>query len=165
MRGVHHAQNKKALPAGIPGLNSGAGRTPEELSREFEPSAQSISNWVAQAYRAGGKRVRTVAQGEPAAEARARDTVKSRGRGRSGDGAEFKAVCEFMKAQAQSGESNPVELQALSEPIGRLRQRLRGGDAGFRQLPDPVAVIEQAASDIPNAPSVMGVSKLEALLL
>ena len=25
------------------------GRTPEELSREFEPSAQSIRNWVAQA--------------------------------------------------------------------------------------------------------------------
>jgi len=25
-----------------------SGRTPEELSREFEPSAQSISNWVRQ---------------------------------------------------------------------------------------------------------------------
>jgi transposase len=33
-----------------------AGRTPEELSREFEPTAQSISNWVAQADRDGGKR-------------------------------------------------------------------------------------------------------------
>ena len=33
-----------------------AGRTPEELSREFEPSAQSISNWVAQADREAGKR-------------------------------------------------------------------------------------------------------------
>ena len=26
-----------------------AGRTPEELAREFEPSAQTIVNWVAQA--------------------------------------------------------------------------------------------------------------------
>jgi len=26
-----------------------AGRTPEELSREFEPSAQAIHNWVNQA--------------------------------------------------------------------------------------------------------------------
>lgn len=26
-----------------------AGRTPEELAREFEPTAQSIRNWVAQA--------------------------------------------------------------------------------------------------------------------
>ena len=33
-----------------------AGRTPEELSREFEPTAQSIHNWVAQAGRDGGKR-------------------------------------------------------------------------------------------------------------
>jgi transposase len=33
-----------------------SGRTPEELSREFEPSAQSIRNWVAQADRDEGKR-------------------------------------------------------------------------------------------------------------
>ncbi len=33
-----------------------AGRTPEELSREFEPSAQSIWNWVRQAERDGGTR-------------------------------------------------------------------------------------------------------------
>jgi len=33
-----------------------AGRTPEELSKEFEPTAQSISNWVAQADRNSGKR-------------------------------------------------------------------------------------------------------------
>ena len=33
-----------------------AARTPEELSREFEPTAQSIINWVAQADRDEGKR-------------------------------------------------------------------------------------------------------------
>ena len=33
-----------------------AGRSPEELSGEFEPSAQSISNRVAEAERDGGKR-------------------------------------------------------------------------------------------------------------
>lgn len=33
-----------------------AGRTPEELSREFEPTAQSIANWVAQADRDAGRR-------------------------------------------------------------------------------------------------------------
>jgi transposase len=33
-----------------------AGRTPEELSREFEPSAQAIRNWVEQAERDGGRR-------------------------------------------------------------------------------------------------------------
>lgn len=33
-----------------------AGRTPEELAREFEPSAESIRNWVKQADRDGGRR-------------------------------------------------------------------------------------------------------------
>ena len=32
------------------------GRDPEELAKEFEPTAQSIRNWVAQADRDGGKR-------------------------------------------------------------------------------------------------------------
>ena len=31
-----------------------AGRTPEELAKEFEPSAQTIRNWVAQADRDAG---------------------------------------------------------------------------------------------------------------
>lgn len=33
-----------------------AGRTPEGLSREFEPTAQSIRNWVVQADRDEGRR-------------------------------------------------------------------------------------------------------------
>jgi transposase len=33
-----------------------AGRTPEELAREFEPSAQAIRNWVCQAERDEGLR-------------------------------------------------------------------------------------------------------------
>ena len=32
------------------------GRTPEELAREFEPTAQAIRNWVAQAARDDGRR-------------------------------------------------------------------------------------------------------------
>ena len=34
-----------------------SGRTPEELAREFEPTAQSISSWVKQAERDAGKRI------------------------------------------------------------------------------------------------------------
>ena len=34
----------------------GTGRTPESLSREFEPSAQAIHNWVRQAERDDGRR-------------------------------------------------------------------------------------------------------------
>ena len=32
-----------------------AGRTPEEVAREFEPTAQSIRNWVAQSERNAGR--------------------------------------------------------------------------------------------------------------
>jgi len=34
------------------------GRTPEELARQFEPSAQAIPNWVRQADRDDGRRQR-----------------------------------------------------------------------------------------------------------
>jgi hypothetical protein len=34
-----------------------SGRTPEELAREFEPTAQSIATWVKQAERDAGKRI------------------------------------------------------------------------------------------------------------
>ena len=33
-----------------------SGRSPDELAREFEPSAQTIRNWVAQADRDDGRR-------------------------------------------------------------------------------------------------------------
>ena len=33
-----------------------AGRTPEQLAKEFEPSAQAIRSWVAQADRDEGRR-------------------------------------------------------------------------------------------------------------
>jgi transposase len=33
-----------------------AGRDPDDLAREFEPTAQSIRNWVAQADRSEGRR-------------------------------------------------------------------------------------------------------------
>src|SRR6201993_4345615 len=35
---------------------AGSGRTPEQLAKEFEPSAQAIRNWVAQADRDEGRR-------------------------------------------------------------------------------------------------------------
>ena len=39
-----------------------AGRYPEELAREFEPSAQAIRNWVALADREEGRRREGVTQ-------------------------------------------------------------------------------------------------------
>ena len=40
------------------------GRTPEGLAREFEPSAQAIRNWTAQADRDEGKRGDGLSTGE-----------------------------------------------------------------------------------------------------
>jgi transposase len=42
----------------------GEGRTPEELSRQFEPSAQAIRNWIAQAERDEGRRQDGLTTGE-----------------------------------------------------------------------------------------------------
>ena len=41
-----------------------SGRTPEALAREFEPSAQAIRNWVAQAGRDAGERTDGLRTGE-----------------------------------------------------------------------------------------------------
>lgn len=53
-----------------------AGRTPEELSREFEASAQAIRNWVAQADREGGERTDGLSRQEQEELKRLRREVK-----------------------------------------------------------------------------------------
>jgi transposase len=53
-----------------------SGRTPEELAREFEPSAQAIRNWVAQADRDAGKRSDGLTSAEPEELLRLRREVK-----------------------------------------------------------------------------------------
>ena len=59
MKGVHDAKNTSTY---APEFRQQmvelvrAGRSPEELAREFEPSAQAICNWVAQADRDEGRR-------------------------------------------------------------------------------------------------------------
>ena len=53
-----------------------AGRTPEELSREFEPTAQSIHNWVCQADIDEGRRDDGLTSEERAEVRRLRREVK-----------------------------------------------------------------------------------------
>ncbi len=43
-----------------------AGRTPEDLAEEFEPTPQTIRNWVAQAARDAGQRTDGVTSAEQA---------------------------------------------------------------------------------------------------
>jgi transposase len=53
-----------------------AGRTPEELAAEFEPTAQSIRNWVVQADRDDGRRADGLTSAEKDELARLRREVR-----------------------------------------------------------------------------------------
>jgi transposase len=58
VQGVHDGQDKIALRSRVPSPDGGTGaRRPyaEELATEFEPTAQSIRNWVAQSDRNAGR--------------------------------------------------------------------------------------------------------------
>ena len=54
-----------------------AGRSPEKLAAEFEPTAQSIRNWVAQAERDAGRRTDGVTSEEREELRRLRREVKT----------------------------------------------------------------------------------------
>lgn len=53
-----------------------AGRSPEELAREFEPTAQTISNWLKQADRDDGRRQDGLTTAERQELARIRREIK-----------------------------------------------------------------------------------------
>ena len=161
--GVHDGEDAIAVFGRVPaaaGRLVRAGRTPEELAREFEPSAQAIRNWV----QAGRARRRT-SHGRPddrrargagapaarecAAAGRARDPDKSRGLVRAGDREESERIFEFVSAH-QADVLDPRDVPSA----GRLRQRVlrvaaaddlgasergRGAAAKDRSDPSPVA--------------------------
>jgi transposase len=59
VQGVHDGEDETTLYAGISSPDRRlvrAGRSPEELAQEFEPTAQSIRNWVGQAECDAGRR-------------------------------------------------------------------------------------------------------------
>ena len=53
-----------------------AGRSPEELAKEFEPTSKSIRDWVAQADRDGGRRADGLTSAEREELVRLRREVK-----------------------------------------------------------------------------------------
>jgi transposase len=53
-----------------------AGRTPDELAAEFEPTAQTIRNWIKQAERDNGERSEDLSHDEKAELARLRKENK-----------------------------------------------------------------------------------------
>ena len=121
-----------------------AGRTPEDLAREFEPTAQSISNWVAQADRETGRRTDGLTTTERAELTQLRrenrqlklereNLVKSRGLVRIGDRAEHEAIFGFMKAN-QATYPTPVRGDAPAELGLAGAGRLTGGGSSSAGL-------------------------------
>ena len=106
------------------------GRSPEELGRQFEPSAQTIRNWLRQADRDDGRRadgltteereeVRRLRREVKDAPRRAGHPPKSRGLVRPGDQLAPVQGFEFVKAhQADAPRRHRVP------GAGRLRQRV-----------------------------------------
>ena len=108
-----------------------AGRTPEELSREFEPSAQAIRNWVVQADRDAGRRGDGLSSAEREELRRLKREnrqlrqereilAKSRGLVRSGDRlASAQGIFEFVSANQAH-----YPIATMCRLLGVLRQRL-----------------------------------------
>src|SRR5262247_735574 len=76
------------------------GRTPEELARQFEPSAQAIRNWVRQADRDDGRRqdgLTTVEQEELRRLRRENRTLREERVSRANQAAAFLKISDLIQ--------------------------------------------------------------------
>ena len=105
-----------------------AGRTPEDLAGEFEPTAQSISNWVAQADRDAGRRTDglTTAERTELTRLRRENRQLKVERDILSKAAAWFAQETAPNTKRSSGESESGHLSGSGdEPAaGRLRQRI-----------------------------------------
>jgi transposase len=114
-----------------------AGRTPEESSREYEPTAQSIWNWVRQAERDGGIRQDDLTTEEKAARdlrlgrlRRPKLTMRGAGdresprlaRGNAHAHMTYTPPCSFADDQVTGARSARAECKRdYQEPSGRMQ--------------------------------------------
>ena len=97
-----------------------AGRTPEELSREFEPTAQSIRNWVGQAGLDEGRRDDGLMSVE-------RDELRRLRR----ENRQLREEREILKKPRPGSRGRP----ARSRPGVRVRERAPGRPPGLDDVP------------------------------
>ena len=132
------------------------GRTPDSLSREFEPTAQSIWNWIRQAERDEGTRTDGLTTEEKEELRRLRREVrvlreekeilkKSRGLVRSGDRIDAPRAFEFVSDhRAEFAVKRMCRLLGVSTQrllrvvqAGAVRAILRGPGAAKPDRGDP----------------------------
>ena len=141
-----------------------AGRGPEELAKEFEPSAQAIRNWVAQADR-DGRRADGLTTAEREELNRLRREIrqlklerrsKSRGLVRSGDGCDPAEGFQFVS------ENRAVTHRRDVPHLGRLPQRLLrvGEAAGLCASPGAALTAEIRAAHAASRPYGAPLSRL-----
>ena len=145
-----------------------SGRTPEELTREFEPSAQAIRNWVAQADRDAGERTdglvrtgdrtREVYRFMSANQARFRIATMARVFGVSPSGY-YAWRRRPLSARAQANADLTARVQAIHAgsrgTYGAPRIHAELADAG-------VAVSRKRVALVMRAAGVAGVSRRRA---
>jgi transposase len=101
-----------------------AGRLPEELSREFEPTAQSIRNWVAQAERDGGSGDGGLTTTEPE-ELSAGRVLQTGGAARSAIRCGLLAGRRIGPSGVQGGHHEAARIHHATGRRGRWRRAVR----------------------------------------
>lgn len=85
-----------------------AGRDPDDLAREFEPTAQSIRNWVAQADRSEGRREES---GDGPSSAEREELIRLRREVR-----QLRVERDILSNQRGSGSACGIETGGLYSP-------------------------------------------------
>jgi transposase len=128
-----------------------AGRTPEEVSREFEPSGQTIRNWVRKADRDAGARADGLTSAERAelTELRRenrrlkveREILSKRRSGSHGRPARFRAVRAVLRVREGSPGRVPGR-DDVSRPRSFSQRVLCVGDARVERARGPRCAVD-----------------------
>jgi len=134
-----------------------AGRSPKELEREFEPTAQTIRNWVAQVDRDGGRR----ADGLTSAERQELQRLRRENR-------QLKVKRNILSARRihaelaaegnRVGRKRVARLMRAEGLVGISRRRFATTTVRDGARPAPDLVDRTSTADRPNALSVADIT-------
>ena len=111
-----------------------SGRTPEELSREFEPTAQAIWNWVRQAERDAGRRDDGLPEAERAELARLRRKNRQLRQERE---ILAKAAAWFARETGTIASGSSASCDKFPASVGRVLRSPLGSSSNDRVASSP----------------------------